>query len=115
MQTNFSNALGWSITALCFVLLSVNGAAKDKNPNTIVQGTVFLIDKATSTIMVDTKAGVRRVVVYSHDTTFRYGRGDKGQESAIDQLQEYEYISCRGTPDAVERLLAKECWHGKRR
>jgi len=49
--------------------------AKDKAPNTIkLQGKIFMVDKDSSTIMVDTKSGVRRLVVYSPDTKFKYGR-----------------------------------------
>ena len=77
----------------------------------IVQGKVFLIDKNSSIIMVDTRIGARRLVVYSPDTKFRYGRRDKGQESTIDQVQETQYISCIGTSDDGARLVAKECVH----
>jgi len=92
-------------------MLSFIVTAKDKGPNTIVQGAVFLIDKDTSTIMVDMKNGDRRVVVYSPDTKFTFGRGDKGQESAIGEVQKDQYISCRGQFDAGARLAAKECAH----
>jgi hypothetical protein len=108
-----SNARGWWAAVLLYMVLGLNVTAKDKTPNSIVQGTVFLIDKDSSTIMVDTKTGARRVVKYSQDTKFTYGRGDKGQESAIGQVQETQYISCRGTPDDGARLLAKECVHRK--
>jgi hypothetical protein len=96
---------------LIFIVLSVNANAKDNDPNMIVQGTVFLIDKDSSIIMVDTKTGVRRLVVYSPDTKFRYGRSNKGQESSIRQVQEFQYISCSGKSDDRGRLVAKECVH----
>jgi hypothetical protein len=53
--------------------------AKGKAPKTInIQGKVFIIDKDSSTIIVDTKSGAGRLVVYSSDTKFRYGRRGKG-------------------------------------
>ena len=115
MQRNSLKAFGSWTMAVLFVAVGAALGAKDKSPNTTVQGTVFLIDKATATIMVDTTGGVRRVVGYTHNTKFKYGRGDKGQESMIDQVQEHQYISCRGTPDDRERLMAQECLHREQR
>ena len=77
----------------------------------IVHGKVFLIDKDSSIIMVDTITGARRVVVYSPNTKFSYGRTNRGKESTIDQVQETQYISCIGTSDERARLVAKECVH----
>jgi len=111
MRRNSSRALGWRATALLYLMLSLNVTAKDKGPNTIVQGAVFLIDQDTSTIMVDMRTGDRRVVVYGPDTKFRLGRGDKAQESAIGEVQKTQYISCRGQLDAGARLVAKDCVH----
>jgi hypothetical protein len=39
--------------------------SRHKEQNIIIQGKVFLIDKDRSMIMIDTKTGVRRLVVYS--------------------------------------------------
>ena len=111
MRINSFNALGWWAAVLFYLVLGLNVIAKDKDPNMIVQGKVFLIDKDSSIIMVDTITGVRRLVVYSPDTKFRYGRSDKGQESAIGQVQNTQYISCIGKSDDGARLLAKECVH----
>ncbi len=61
MRIDSSNALGWWAMVLLYLVLSLNVIAKDKDPNIIVQGTVFLIDKDSSIIMVDTRAGVRRL------------------------------------------------------
>jgi hypothetical protein len=115
MRASSSNALGWWTTVLLSLVLSPNVIAKDKDPNMIVQGTVFLIDKDSSIIMVDTKTGVRRLVVYSPDTKFRYGRSDKGQESSILQVQEFQFISCSGKSDDRARLVAKECVHREKK
>ena len=111
MRINSSNALGWLTTVVLYLVLGPNVIAKDKDPNMIIQGKVFLIDKDSSIIMVDTKAGVRRLVVYSPDTKFRYGRSDKGLESSVLQVKEFQYISCSGKSDDGARLIAKECVH----
>jgi hypothetical protein len=111
MRTNSFNAPGWWAAALIPLVLSLNVIAKKKEPSMIVQGIVFLIDKDSSTIMVDTKIGLRRLVVYGPDTMFRYGRTEKGQESSIRQVQESQYISCRGEVDDGARFVAKECVH----
>ena len=89
-------------------MLNLNMVAKDKDTSVTVQGKVFLIDTNSSIIMVDTKTGVRRLVAYSPETKFRYGRNDKGQESSIHQVQETQYISCSGKSDDGARLVAKE-------
>jgi hypothetical protein len=113
MRISSSNAYGWWATVVLYFVLSFNVAAKDKDPKVIVQGTVFLIDKDSSLIMVDTKTGVRRLVIYSPGTKFRYGRSDKGQESSILQVEEFQYISCSGKADDHARFVANECVHRK--
>jgi len=86
--------------------------AKDKAPNTTkLRGKVFMIDKDSSTIMVDTNSGARRLVVYSPDTKFKYGGSGKGKESSLDEVKETHYISCTGTSDDRARLVAKQCVH----
>jgi hypothetical protein len=111
LRINASNAVGWWAAVLLPLVLNLNVLAKDKEQNIIVQGTVFLIDKDSSTIMVDTKFGNRRLVVYSPGTKFWYGRNDKGKESSILRVQEFQYISCNGKSDDSARLVAKECVH----
>lgn len=112
MRISSSNTLGLGVAVLFSLVLRLNVVAKDKAPNMInVQGKVFMIDKDSSTIMVDTKSGARRLVVYSRDTKFKYGRSDKGKESSLDQVRETHYISCSGTSDDRARLVAKECVH----
>ena|ERR1017187_2980445 len=112
MRISSSTSLGLVIALLLSLALSLNVVAKDKAPNMInVQGKVFMIDKDSSTIMVDTKSGARRLVVYSPDTKFKYGSSGKGKESSWDQIREAHYISCTGTSDDRARLVAKECVH----
>ena len=111
MRINPSGCLGRCANVLVCLGLSLNVAAKDKDPSTIIQGTVFLIDRTGSTIMVDTRGGLRRLVVYSPDTKFRFGRNNKGQESSLEEVQKTRYISCIGKPDEGARFVAKECVH----
>ena len=109
MRMYSSNLVGWSAAVLLSLVIGFTVIAKDKAPN--VEGKVFLIDRDSSIIMVDTPSGVRRLVVYSLDTKFRYGRNHKGTESSLAQVQETQYISCIGTFDASARLIAQECVH----
>ena len=112
MRTNSSNAPGWWAAALYPLSTQSQRDCRGKRgPSMIVQGIVFLIDRDSSTIMVDTKTGLRRLVVYSSETKFRYGRNDKGQESSIGQVQKTQYIACIGKSDDGARLVAKECVH----
>jgi hypothetical protein len=107
-----SDILVLCITVVLSMALSQNVAAKDKTPSmTSVQGKVFMIDKDSSTIMVDTKNGVRRLIVYSPETKFKYGHNGKGKDSSWGQLEETHYISCVGRSDEKMRLLATECVH----
>jgi hypothetical protein len=107
-----STSFGLGVAVLLSLVLSLSMVAKDKVPNTIMlQGKVFMIDKDSSTIMVDTRSGARRLVVYSPDTEFKYGRSGKGKESSLDEVKETHYISCTGTSDDRARLLAKQCVH----
>jgi len=102
-----SSSITLRLGVLLSVVLILNVVAKDKAPNIInVQGKVFMIDKDSSTIMVDTKSGARRLVVYSPDTKFKYGRSGKGKESSLDQVKETHHISCTGTSDDRARLVA---------
>jgi hypothetical protein len=112
MQIGPLNILSVEAPVLFCLALSLGADAKDKTPNLVaVQGKVFLIDKASSTIMVDTKGAGRRLVAYGPNTRFEYGRARKGTESSLDRVKETDYISCTGTLDDRERLVARECTH----
>jgi hypothetical protein len=114
MRIRSTNSLGFGVAVLLSLVLSLSMVAKDRAPKMInIQGKVFMIDKDSSRIMVDTKSGARRLVVYSPDTKFKYGRSGKGKESSLDEVKETQYISCTGTSDDRGRLVAKECLHGE--
>ena len=60
MRISSTNGLGFGVAVLLCLVLSLSMVAKDRVPKTInIQGKVFLIDKDSSTIMVDTKNGAR--------------------------------------------------------
>jgi hypothetical protein len=112
MQIRPPKIPGAELIVLLWLLSSLGAGAQDKTPTQVaVQGRVFLIDKASSRIMVDTKRGVRRLVVYGPNTKFEYGLTRKGAESSPDKVKETEYISCTGTLDDRDRLVARECTH----
>ena len=85
-------------------------AAGDKRNKVTVSGGVYLVDQNTLTIMVDTRNGGRRLVIWNQDTKFKYGRGGKAS-SSWQQVKEAQYISCLGTLDEKLRLVADECVH----
>lgn len=110
MQIRPPKIPGAGLAVIFWLLLSLGAIAKDKTPSQVsVQGKVFLIDTASSRIMVDTKSGVRRLVAYGPNTKFEYGRAGKSTESSPDLVKETEYISCTGTLDDQDRLVAREC------
>ncbi len=91
--------------------------AKSENPPKLMnlQGRVRMIDTDNALITVDTKAGARRLVVYSPETKFIYGHSAKGKPSSSEQVRENNYISCSGTFDEKLRLAARECVHRESR
>lgn len=81
--------------------------AKDKAQSANIQGKVKMIDREDSTITVD-MGNLRRQVLVSPDTSFRYGR-KKSQTGAWDQVKEGDYISCSGVYNEKEQLKATAC------
>src|SRR5262245_19441383 len=112
MGANLSKVVRLCVVVLLGIVLALNGSAKDDaSKMASLQGKVFMIDKDSSTITVDTKGGVRRLVVYSADTKFKYGHSSKGKDSSSEQVKETNYISCTGAYDEKMRFVAKECVH----
>jgi hypothetical protein len=74
-----------------------------------IQGTVQNISKDTSTITVRTTGTVTRLVVYNPSTKFLYGHSDANKPGSVAQLKDSNYISCAGTFDAKNQLMATEC------
>ena len=101
----------------CFAVLLTfglvfNAVAQDKAAkapkSANIQGSVRMIDKASSTITVATRGDVTRQVVYTADTKFLYGHSKDNKPGSLDQVKEGNFISCAGTFSGV-KLDAKEC------
>jgi hypothetical protein len=108
MRIRYSGLLGLASAILLGLLLGASVFAADKPPKMMnVQGRVQMLDKNASSITVDAK-GVMRKVLYSSDTKFLYGHSKNSKPGSSDQVKEGNYISCSGTYDKME-LKAKEC------
>src|ERR1017187_5285803 len=116
MRIRSTNSLGFGVAVLLSLVLSLSMVAKDRTPKMInIQGKVFMIDKDSSTIMVDTKSGARRLVVYSPDTKFKYGRSGKGKDVDANCLLDRKRVIStsprrRLWPSATARCSAA-WWH----
>jgi hypothetical protein len=83
-------------------------AAADKKPKEgQLNGTVKMINKDKSTIVV-MKMNNERQVVYSADTKWLYGTQSSNKPSSLDDLKEGWYVNCKGTFDGV-KLNASAC------
>jgi len=83
------------------------GGADKKAKEGQVTGTVHMLNKDTSTIVVR-KDTFDRQIVYNADTKWMYGRQTGAKPSSLDQLKEGWYINCKGTFDGT-KLVASAC------
>jgi len=83
------------------------GAADKKAKQGQLTGTVHILNKDTSTIMVR-KGNLERQIVYNADTKWMYGKQANAKPSSLDQLKEGWYINCKGTFDGA-KLVASAC------
>jgi hypothetical protein len=83
------------------------GAADKKAKEGQLNGTVHIMNKDTSAIMVR-KLSVERQIVYNSNTKWMYGRQADAKPSSLDQLKEGWYINCKGTFDGA-KLVASAC------
>ena len=74
-----------------------------------IQGTVQNMSKDLSTIIVRTTGTATRLVVYNPKTQFLYGHSDNNKPGNVSQVKDSYYISCVGTFDAKNQLMATEC------
>jgi len=87
---------------------ALNLAAADKKPKASqLNGTVKMINKDKSTIVV-AKMNNERQIVYSADTKWLYGTQSSNKPSSLDDLKEGWYINCKGAFDGV-KLNASAC------
>ena len=101
--TNFVLCLG----VVAGTAMSPAGAADKKAKEGQITGTVHMIEKDKSTIMV-TKGNLQRQVIYNSDTKWMYGTQTSNKASSLDELKETWYINCRGTFDGI-KLVASAC------
>jgi hypothetical protein len=105
-------ALSIAVVAAMFSMTSFaqekKGAAAAKEN---IQGTVQNMSKETSTITVRVGTGgtATRQVVYDAKTKFLYGHSDNSKPGALAQVKDSFYISCAGTFNAKNQLMAQEC------
>src|SRR5713101_562807 len=83
------------------------GAADKKAKEGQITGTVHMINKDKSTIMV-MKGTTQREVIYNSDTKWMRGTQGNNKPSSLDDLKENWYINCEGTFDGV-KLVASAC------
>jgi hypothetical protein len=101
--TSFVLCLG----VLVCLTISPAGAADKKAKEGQITGTVHMIEKDKSTIMV-MKGNTSRHVIYNSDTKWMYGTQASNKSGSLDELKENWYINCKGTFDGV-KLVASAC------
>ena len=82
-------------------------AADKKAKEGQITGTVHMIDKDKSTLMV-MKGTTQREVIYNSDTKWMRGTQGSNKPASLDDLKENWYINCEGTFDGV-KLVASAC------
>ena len=110
------------LATLCFavllglvpVVVAQGNQQKAAPQQSNIQGVVQMINTNTSTITVRIGTTPRQVV-YSKDTKFLYGHSDNNKPGALAQVKQSNYISCVGTFDAKNALVAKECVYREER
>jgi len=83
------------------------GAADKKAMEGQVTGTVHMIEKDKSMIVV-MKGNTQRQVIYNSDTKWMQGTEASNKPSSLDDLKENWYVNCKGTFDGV-KLVASAC------
>jgi hypothetical protein len=101
--TSFVLCLG----VLVCLTISPAGAADKKANEGQITGTVHMIEKDKSTIIV-MKGNTSRQVIYNSDTKWTYGTQTSNKPGSFDELKENWYINCKGTFDGV-KLVASAC------
>jgi hypothetical protein len=75
-----------------------------------IQGIVQNMSKDTSTLTVRTGTGsVTRQVIYDGKTKFLYGHSNDNKPGAVAQLKDSYFVSCVGTFNDKNQLMASEC------
>jgi hypothetical protein len=87
--------------------MSPAGTADKKAKEGQITGTVHMIEKDKSTIVV-TKGNVQRQVIYNSGTKWMYGTEASNKPSSLDELKQNWYVNCKGTYDGI-KLVASAC------
>jgi hypothetical protein len=87
--------------------MSPAGAVDKRAKEGQITGTVHMIEKDKSTIMV-AKGNLQRQVIYNSDTKWMYGTQASNKPSSLDELKENWYVNCKGTYDGI-KLVASAC------
>ena len=87
------------------------GAADKKAKEGQITGTVHMIEKDKSMIVV-TKGNVQRQVIYNDGTRWMHGTEASNKPSSLDELKENWYVNCKGTYDGI-KLVASACRFGE--
>jgi hypothetical protein len=101
--TSFVLCLG----VLVCLTIGPASAADKKAKEGQITGTVHMIDKDKSTIVV-MKGTTQRQVIYNSDTKWMQGTQASAKPSSLDELKENWYVNCKGTFDGV-KLVASAC------
>ena len=96
--------------ALCLAVVAstaIGPARAADNKEGQITGTVHMIEKDKSTIVI-MKGNAQRRVIYNSDTKWMRGTEASSKPSSLDELKEEWYINCKGTFDGV-KLVASAC------
>jgi hypothetical protein len=102
--TSFALGLGIAVG----VAMSSAGAADKKAKEGQITGTVHMIEKDKSIIVVS-KGATQRQVIYNSDTKWMRGTQTSNKPSSLDELKENWYVNCKGTYDGVKLVASGTC------
>jgi hypothetical protein len=119
MRVRLTCLLALSIAVVIGLISMPNVAAQDKAQKAEkadkkaaekanVQGIVENMGKDTITVRIGT-ATLTRQVVYDGKTKFLYGHSNDNKPGAVAQVKQSSFVSCVGTFNAKDQLMATEC------
>lgn len=85
-------------------------AQKSEQKKSNIQGTVANMSKDTITVRLsDSASPVTRQVVYDSKTKFLYGHSNDNKPGDISKVKMQNFISCEGTFNDKQQLMAEAC------
>lgn len=106
-MTRTLTSLAVSLGVVAGMAIGPTKAADKKAQEGQITGTVHMIEKDQSSIVV-MKANAPRQVIYNSDTRWVHGTQTSNRPASLDELKEGWYINCRGTFEGV-KLVASAC------